>query len=306
MKLVIAEPIGAAGIALLRAQPGWEVVLTDPAGCHEHLADCDAIFLRSGLRLTAELLARAPRLQVIGRAGSGLDNIDHEAAHRAGIAVYNVPGGNAVAVAEHTFALMLALARHIPAASRSLRAGLWEKARFAGTELRGKTLGIVGLGRIGREVARRATAFEMHVAASDPYVDPRTAAACGATLTSLDRLLATSDYVSLHTALTGETRGLIGRAAFACLKPGARLINTARGAVVDRPALEEAIASGKLAGAGLDVFDPEPPEPGSPLLEWEGLVATPHLGGSTAEAQEAIGLRIAETVIAHLKEHSRA
>jgi D-3-phosphoglycerate dehydrogenase len=300
MKIVVAEPMAPAGVEMLQAQPGWDVVVSSPKEYMNHLADCDALFVRSAVKVTKDVLAKAPKLRVIGRAGVGVDNVDLDAASAAGVVVMNTPGGNAVSVAEHTLALMLALARAVPQASASTKSGKWEKKKFLGNELRGKTLGIIGLGSIGREVVKRATAFEMQIVAYDPYVSSQAAAGMGVQLVSLDSLLGASDYVSLHVAVTPETTKILGKDAFAKMKNGVRVINCARGELVDEEALAEAIASGKVAGAGLDVFDPEPPAAGNPLLASEALVATPHIGGSTEEAQEIVGIRIVEQVIDYL------
>jgi D-3-phosphoglycerate dehydrogenase len=301
MKIVVAEPMSPAGIQMLQAQPGWEIAVSDPKEYTNHLADCDALFVRSAVKVTREVLAKAPRLRVVGRAGVGVDNVDLEAASAAGVVVMNTPGGNAVSVAEHTLALMLALARAVPQASASTHSGKWEKKKFLGNELRGKTLGVIGFGSIGREVVKRARAFEMRILASDPYVSSQSAADSNAELVPLDRLLAESDYISLHLALTGETRRILSREAFAKMKEGVRIVNCARGELIDEAALTEALASGKVAGAGLDVFDPEPPEAKNALLKAETLIATPHIGGSTEEAQEIVGVRIVEQVIEYLK-----
>ncbi len=301
MKVVIAEPMSPAGIQLLEAQPGWEIVVSNPKDFLSHLAGCEAFFIRSAVKVTREVLAQAPRLRVIGRAGVGVDNVDLEAASAAGVVVMNTPGGNAVSVAEHAMALMLALARAVPQASASTHSGKWEKKKFLGNELRGKTLGLIGLGSIGREVVKRARAFEMRIIASDPYVSSQSAADINTELVPLDRLLVESDYISLHLALTGETRRILSREAFSKMKDGVRIINCARGELIDEAALAEALGSGKAAGAGLDVFDPEPPKAGNPLLKAETLIATPHIGGSTEEAQEIVGIRIVEQVIDYLR-----
>ena len=289
-----------AAIALLQSQKGWDVVVSNPKEYEAHLADCDALLVRSAVKVKAETLAKAPKLRVIGRAGVGVDNVDLNAATAAGVLVMNTPGGNAVSVAEHTFALMLGLARMVPAATASTTAGKWEKKKFLGNELRGKVLGVIGLGNIGQEVVRRARGFEMRVLASDPYVSAQTAANVGVELVPLDRLLAESDYISLHVAKTPETLKMLNAAAFAKMKDGARIINCARGELIDQTALCEVLVSGKLAGAGLDVFDPEPPAAGDALLAAPNLIATPHIAGSTEEAQEIVGIRIVEQMAEYL------
>ncbi len=292
--------MAAAGVAQLKAQPGWEVVVSNPKEYAPHLADCDVLFVRSAVKVTKDVLAQAPKLKVIGRAGVGVDNVDLAAATAAGVLVMNTPGGNAVSVAEHTMALMLAMARSIPQASVSTKAGKWEKKKLMGHELRGKILGVLGLGSIGREVVLRARAFEMRVFAADPYVSSQTASDLGVELVDADKLLAESDYISLHTALTPETRNLLNREAFAKMKPGVRVVNCARGELIDVEALREAIESGKVASAAIDVFSPEPPAPDLPLLALDRVIATPHIGGSTEEAQEIVGIRIVAQVIEYL------
>ena len=289
-----------AAIALLQAQKGWDVVVSNPKEYETHLADCEALIVRSAVKVRAETLAKAPKLRVIGRAGVGVDNVDLNAATAAGVLVMNTPGGNAVSVAEHTFALMLALARMVPAATASTTAGKWEKKKFLGNELRGKVLGVIGLGNIGQEVVRRARGFEMRVLASDPYVSAQTAANVGVELVPLERLLAESDYISLHVAKTPETVKMLNAAALAQMKNGVRIINCARGELIDPAALAEALASGKVAGAGLDVFETEPPAGGDALLAAPNLIATPHIAGATEEAQEIVGIRIVEQMAEYL------
>jgi D-3-phosphoglycerate dehydrogenase len=301
MKILIAEPMAAAAIDLFRAVEGFEVVVADPKTYQEHLGDAEALVVRSAVKVTPEVLAKAPKLKVIGRAGVGVDNVDMKAATAAGVLVMNTPGGNAVSVAEHTLALMLSLARMIPEASASTKAGKWEKKKFLGNELRGKTLGVVGLGNIGRELVLRARAFEMRIVGTDPYVNPQVAADLGVELVSLDRLLADSDYISLHVGVTEETRGMINAATIAKMKDGVRIINCARGELINQADLAAALSAGKVAGAGLDVFDPEPPKEGDPILSAPNLIATPHIGGSTEEAQEIVGIRIVQQMIEYLR-----
>lgn len=301
MNILIAEPMSPAGIELFRSQPGWNVIVSSPKEYAQHLAEADALLVRSAVQVNAEVLSKAPRLRVIGRAGVGVDNVDLDAATMAGVLVMNTPGGNAISVAEHTMALMLAMARHIPQASLSTRCGKWEKKKLLGNELRGKTLGIVGLGSIGRETLKRARSFEMRILAHDPYVTPAIADDLAAELVDLPVLLSQSDYITLHVALTPETSGILSREAFAQMKTGVRIVNCARGELVDEAALAEALASGKVAGAALDVFSKEPPPPDYPLFQHENVIATPHIGGSTAEAQEIVGVRIAEQVVEYLR-----
>src|SRR5271170_4991006 len=294
MKIIIADKISERGIALLR-ETGWEVLTPAAAAVPSELADADALIIRSATKVTAALLEKATRLRAIGRAGVGVDNVDVEAATRRGILVMNTPGGNAVSVAEHTIALMLGLARAVPQANASIQAGRWEKSSFSGTEMRGKTLGLVGLGRLGTEVARRARALEMKVLAYDPYVTPAAAREVEVELVSLDELLGQSDVISLHTSLSALTEKMVDAPAIAKMKRGARLINCARGELIDEAALAEALRSGKLAGAAVDTFAVEPPK-NSPLIGLPNLIATPHIAGSTAEAQEEVGTAIAQQV----------
>ncbi|HXZ81588.1 MAG TPA: phosphoglycerate dehydrogenase [Terriglobales bacterium] len=302
MKIVVAEKISPAAIDVLRQEPGWTIVTADqiPAGqLPSALADADALIVRSAVKVTADLLEHAPKLRVIGRAGIGVDNIELEAATRKGIAVMNTPGANAVAVAEHTLGLMLSLARHLCRASELTKSGKWEKKSLEGRELRGKTLGIIGLGRIGMEVARRARAFEMTAIAHDPYISPEIARENKVELKNLDEVFAQSDYLTLHMALTPQTAGFINATSIARMKKGVRIINCARGELVDEAALAEAIKSGHVAGAAIDVFLEEPPK-NTPLFPLENVVATPHIAGSTHEAQEAVGVQIAKQVREYL------
>jgi D-3-phosphoglycerate dehydrogenase / 2-oxoglutarate reductase len=282
MKIIVADKISERGIALLR-EGGWEVLTPSAATLPSELADADALVVRSATRVTAQLLEKAARLRAIGRAGVGVDNVDVDAATRRGILVMNTPGGNAVSVAEHTLALML------------VQAGKWEKSAFSGTEMRGKTIGLVGLGRVGTEVARRARALEMKVLAYDPYVTPAAAREVEVDLVALDDLLRQSDVISLHTSLSAQTDKLIDAATIAKMKKGVRIVNCARGELIDEAALAEALRSGQVAGAALDTFAPEPPK-NSPLVGLPNVIATPHIAGSTAEAQEEVGTAIAQQI----------
>lgn len=300
MKILVAEPLAPAAIDILRAQSGWNVVVSDPKNYAAHLADSDALLVRSAVKVTKEVLAAAPKLRVIGRAGVGVDNVDLPAATQAGVLVMNTPGGNAVSVAEHTLALMLSMARSVPQASNSTKAGKWEKKIFLGTELRGKTLGIVGLGSIGREVIKRARPFEMRIVGHDPYISSQSARDLGIELVSLQDLYRQSDYITLHVAFTPETDHMLNAEAFAQMKDGVRIVNCARGELVDQAALEAAIANGTVAGAALDVFETEPPGE-IPLFKLQAVVATPHIAGSTEEAQEIVGIRIVEQLVDYLK-----
>jgi D-3-phosphoglycerate dehydrogenase len=294
MKIIVADKISPHGVQLL-VDAGWEVKQPGATALGAELADADALIVRSATRVTDELLGQAPRLRIVGRAGVGVDNIDLEAATHRGILVVNTPGSSATSVAEHTLALMLAMARSVPQLNAAMHAGRWEKSGAAGAELRGKILGLVGLGRVGGEVARRARALEMRVLAHDPYLNAERAAEWGVELLPLADMLGQADYVSLHTALSPATEGLINQATLAQMKRGARLINTARGELVDEAALAEALGSGHLAGAGLDVFAIEPPG-NSPLMALANVIATPHVAGSTAEAQEEVGVQIAQQI----------
>ncbi|MBV8897347.1 MAG: phosphoglycerate dehydrogenase [Acidobacteriaceae bacterium] len=300
MKILVAEPLAPAALDMLRAQSDWDVVQADPKTYEPHLADCEALIVRSAVKVTPAVLAKAAKLRVIGRAGVGVDNVDLPAATEAGVLVMNTPGGNAVSVAEHTLALMLSMARSVPQASASTKSGKWEKKKFLGNELRGKTLGIVGLGSIGREVVKRARPFEMRIVGYDPYVSSQTAHDLGIELMSLPELYAASDYITLHVSLTPETDHMLHSQAFSQMKPGVRIVNCARGELIDQDALQSAIQSGTVAGAALDVFEKEPPAE-LPLLQLEPVVATPHIAGSTEEAQEIVGIRIVEQLIEYLK-----
>jgi D-3-phosphoglycerate dehydrogenase / 2-oxoglutarate reductase len=304
MKIVIAEKTSPAAVQLFREEAGWTVVtadqLTAPDALAAQLADADALVVRSAVDVNAKLLDHAGKLRVIGRAGVGVDNIELDAATRRGIVVMNTPGANAVAVAEHTFALMLALARHLSRADATTRAGKWEKKSLQGTELRGKTLGIVGLGRIGMEVASRARAFGMKVVAHDPFVAQAAVREKEITLTSLDEVYAVADYLSLHVGLTPQTHGMINAASIAKMKKGVRIVNCARGELIHDAELAAALKSGQVGGVAVDVFSQEPPKD-SPLLSAENVVATPHIAGSTNEAQEAVGVQIAQQVKEYLK-----
>ena len=298
MRVLVREPIAEAGVKLLRER--FEVDIDSASDLSERIGDYDALIVRSGTKVTADLIDRAERLKVIGRAGVGVDNVDVAAATRRGIVVANAPQSTVVSAAEHTIALLLALARNVPQAHAALREGRWERSRFGGIELAGKTLGIVGFGRIGQQVGRRARALEMRVVAYDPYVAPDRFRALGAEQsTDLHALLAESDFLTLHLTLTDETQGILGREALRAAKPGMRVVNVARGELVDENALAEALEQGRIAGAALDVFSAEPYS--GPLLQLPNVVVTPHLGASTEEAQDRAGLIVAEQVCAALE-----
>jgi len=301
MKVIVAEKISASAIELLH-EPRWTVVTPDQieGKLASHLESADALIVRSALQVDAALLANARKLRVIGRAGVGVDNIDLDAATRKGIAVMNTPGANAIAVAEHTLAMMLAMARHLCRANTLMHAGKWEKKSLQGSELRGKTLGVVGLGRVGMEVARRAKSFGMEIIAHDPFVSSVVAREQGIQMAKLEEIYAVADYVTLHVGLTPQTAGMINADSIKKMKKGVRLVNCARGELVDEAALAAALTRGHVAGAALDVFAEEPPK-SSPLIAMENVILTPHIGGSTHEAQEAVGYQIAQQVKEYLK-----
>jgi len=301
MKVVVAEKISSSAIDVLR-EPRWTIVTPDQVEgkLAAQLQSADALIVRSAVQVDADLLEHARKLRVIGRAGVGVDNIDLDAATRKGIAVMNTTGANAIAVAEHALALMLAMARHISRANELMHAGKWEKKSLQGTELRGKTLGIVGLGRIGMEVARRARAFGMEIVAHDPFVSTAVAKEQGIRLAKLEEVYAAADYLTLHVGLTPQTAGMINADSVKRMKRGVRLVNCARGELVDEAALAQAVKQGLVAGAALDVFIDEPLK-NSPLTAVENIILTPHIAGSTNEAQEAVGYQIAMQVKEYLK-----
>ena len=301
MKIVLAEKVSPATLAILKKEPGWNVVTADQiTDLPAELADADALIVRSAVQADAKLLAAAPKLRIIGRAGVGVDNIDAEEATRRGIVVMNTPRANAVAVAELTLGLMIAMCRSIPRADATMHAGKWDKKSLQGSELRGKTLGIVGLGRIGLEVARRARAFGMNLLGYDPFVAPVIARENDVTLVAIDEIFSKSDFLSLHVGLTPQTEGLINKTSLAIMKKGIRIVNCARGELIVDEALAEAIQSGHVAGAALDVFRKEPLKD-SPYFAQENVLLSPHIAGSTDEAQEAIGIQLANQVRDYLK-----
>lgn len=298
MKILIADEISERALEVLRAESSWQVVDLPRNGrgsVEEEIRDADALIVRSATKVTAELLDGAGRLRAVGRAGVGVDNVDLDAATKKGVVVMNTPGGNATSVAEHAMALLLALARRIPQADRSVKSGRWEKRELVGIELRSKTLGLIGCGRVGSEVARHAQGFGMAVIAYDPYVSSRLAAEQNVKLVSLEELMKGSDFVSLHATLTAETRYLVNAQRLALAKPGVRIINCARGELVNEADLLRALESGHVAAAGLDVFETEPPRD-LRLASHPNVIATPHIGASTEEAQEIVGISIAKQV----------
>ena len=300
-RVLVTDPLAEEGLAYLRQHVAVDVRLgLSPRGLAEAIGGYEGLIVRSGTQVTAQVIQAADRLAVIGRAGTGVDNIDLEAATLRGVVVVNVPNSNAVSVAEHTIALLLALARHLPQADASLRARRWSRQGLEGIEVRGKKLGIIGLGRIGSAVAQRAQGLEMEVMGHDPFVSVDYAARQGVTLMSLEELLRKSDFISLHVPLTERTRNLIGAEELAMMKPTAHLINCARGGIVDEEALHAALDAGNLAGAALDVFAEEPLAD-SPLLRNERVILTPHLAATTDEAQRQAAREIARQVVEVLK-----
>jgi D-3-phosphoglycerate dehydrogenase / 2-oxoglutarate reductase len=298
MRVLVREQIADAGLELLRAH--FDVDVDRDSDLAEIIGRYDGIVIRSATKLTKELIDRGENLKVIGRAGVGVDNVDVEAATRRGIVVANAPESTVISAAEHTIGLLLALSRHIPQAHAALAQGRWERSRFGGIELSGRTLGVLGFGRIGQQVARRALGLEMRVVAYDPFVAKDRFRELGVDRAEApEELYALADFVTLHLPLTDETRGSIGADVFAKLRDGVRLVNCARGELVDEGALVEALRSGKVAAAALDVFSTEPYS--GPLLELENVVATPHLAASTEEAQDRAGVIVAEQIVAALE-----
>jgi D-3-phosphoglycerate dehydrogenase len=300
MKVIVADKISARGVQLLKEQPGWNIVLTTKDTLNTEITDADALIVRSATKVTAELLDQAKKLRAVGRAGVGVDNIDLEAATKRGILVMSTPGGSSVSVAEHTFALLLALVRQLPKFDAAMREGRWEKSS-SGAEVRGKTLGLIGLGRIGSEVASRAEAFDMRVVAFDPFISEAAARELSVELVPFEQLLAECDFISMHTAVSPQTREMINAASIAKMKKGVRIINAARGELINEADLAAAIKSGHVAGAALDVFAEEPPK-NCPLIGLPNVITTPHVAGSTAEAQEELGTQVALQIRDYLVE----
>jgi D-3-phosphoglycerate dehydrogenase len=303
LKILICDGLDESGLKILRAAEGVVADMPDGLDAAEIkaiLPEYDAMIVRSRTKVTADLLENAQRLKVVGRAGTGVDNIDVQSASARGILIMNTPGANAVAAAEHTLALMLALARHVPQATDSMRRGLWEKKKFVGTELYHQTLGIIGLGKIGSIVADRALGLKMEVLAYDPHIVPEMAAVLGVEYVTLDELLARSDFITIHTPLNDTTRRILNRESLAKAKPGVRILNCARGGLVDEQVLCELLSTGYVAGAALDVFEKEPPL-GSPLLELPNAIFTPHLGASSQQAQENVSKIIVAQILDYLQ-----
>ena len=298
-KVLLSDKLAPEGIEILSRTPGIEVDSRpglDAAELISTIGGYEGLIIRSGTTVTRDVVAAADRLRVIGRAGIGVDNIDIDAASKRGIVVMNTPGGNNVTTAEHTISMMLSMARHIPQANASLRAGQWRRGDFLGTEVANKTLGIIGTGNIGSIVAALAKGLHMNIVAYDPYITEQAAARLGVELVDLDQLYARADFISVHTPLTPDTRGLIAGEAFEKMKPGVRVLNCARGGIIDEQALLAALESGKVAGAAMDVFCDEPPGGDHPLVSHPRVVATPHLGASTGEAQLNVAIAVAEQV----------
>ena len=295
-KILVADEVSDSGLQPLR-DAGFIVEKQTglaPPDLIDALSDCQGLVVRSETKVTAQVMDAATELRVIGRAGVGVDNIDVPAATARGIVVMNAPDGNTITTAEHTIALLIALARNVPQANSSLKSGKWARKGFIGVELQGKTLGVVGLGRIGRAVSGRARAFGMQIVAFDPFIAPEQARDLEIEVAPLDDVFARADFLTVHTPLTADTRGIVGEAAFAKMKHGVRIINCARGGLVDETALYDAIKSGIVAGAALDVFEKEPPDGDNPLLGLDEIIVTPHLGASTTEAQEGVAFTVAE------------
>ncbi|TAK32821.1 MAG: phosphoglycerate dehydrogenase [Chloroflexota bacterium] len=300
MRIIVCDPIASDGVELLRTQADVDVRVGLTAEVLESvIGEYDAAVVRSETKITARILAAGSRLKVVGRAGVGIDNIDVEAATQHGIVVVNAPTGNNIAAAEHAIALMFSLARRIPQAHASLKAGKWERSKFMGTELRSKTLGVIGLGKIGTAVARRALGLEMKVLGFDPFISPEHARSINVQLVSLDELLRNCDFITIHTPLTSSTRNLIGARQFTMMKPTACIVNTSRGDIIEEHALYAAVEEGQIAGAAIDVFVEEPAT-NSILLKSNKIVVTPHLGGSTKEAQVSVAVDVADQILAVL------
>ncbi len=302
--VLVAEPLGTAGAERLKSAADIEAIFAEGHGraeILELLQESSGLIVRSGTQVDAAMIAAGPNLRVIGRAGVGVDNIDLHAAAQQGIAVVNTPEANMLAAAEHAFALLLATARRVTESHNSLAAGEWDRKQFTGVQLAGATLGLVGFGRIGRAVGRRALAFEMAVLATDPYIAPETAREHGASLVALDELLAVSDFVSLHAVAQSDGSALLDAAALAVIKPGAIVVNAARGSLIDAAAAREALDNGRLGGLGIDVYDPEPPLVDHPLIGHPRVVHTPHLGASTSAAQRDVSVQVVAKVLAALR-----
>ena len=306
-RILVTDKLSDKGLAILNQHEDLQV--DEKLSCSvdelkELISSYDAILIRSGTTLTGDILEHANELKVIGRAGVGVDNVDLDAASRKGIVVMNAPSGNTLSTAELTISMLLSLARNIPQANASMKSKKWDRKAFLGTELYGKTLGVVGFGRIGREVAKRMQSFGMDVIAYDPYASSESAASLGVSISNdLDSVLTVSDFITLHTPLTDETRNLIDAESLAKLKKGVKIINCARGGLVDEEALTASIKKGQVAGAAFDAYSVEPPAEDHPFYELDNVIMTPHLGASTKEAQENVAIDVANQVVAMLKEN---
>jgi D-3-phosphoglycerate dehydrogenase (EC 1.1.1.95) len=300
-RILVSDPVAEEGLTLLRGHFSVDArtELTEDQ-LVDIIGEYDALVVRSGTQVTGRIIEAGKKLKIIGRAGTGVDNIEVESATKRGIPVVNAPEGNTLAATEHTIAMMLALARNIPQANASLRKRQWKRSKFIGFELNEKALGILGLGRIGREVAKRAIAMDMRCLAYDPFISAERARALGVELMPLDEVIQKADVITVHTPLTKETTHLINAERIARMKDGVRIVNCARGGIIDEKALYEGLKSGKIAGAAIDVFEEEPPLE-SPLLEMENVVATPHLGASTVEAQQNVAITVAKEIITVLQ-----
>ena len=302
-RVLVSDKLSSEGLEILKSAPDMQVdniTGLKPQELAEKIGPYHGLIVRSASTVNAEVIAAAENLRVIGRAGVGVDNVNVEAATKRGIVVMNTPAGNNITTAEHAISMMLALARSIPQATASMKSGKWEKSRFTGSEVFNKTLGILGIGNIGSLVAERALGLKMRVIAYDPFISQQAAQRLGVELVSVDDLYARSDFISVHTPLNAETRGLVGAAAFAKMKKGVRVINCARGGIVDEEALAAAINEGKVDGAAVDVFAKEPPPPDNPLLKLDKVILTPHLGAATTEAQLNVAIAIAHQVVNYL------
>lgn len=302
MKVLVSDSISSKGVEILK-KAGFEVDVKIGLKSEELksiIGEYDALIIRSATKVTSEIIETADKLKVIGRAGTGVDNVDKVAATKKGIVVMNTPGGNTITTAEHTIAMLFALVRQIPQATASMKSGKWEKKKFIGVELYNKTIGIIGLGRIGTEVAKRTQCMGMNVLAYDPFLSDERAEELGIIKTDLERIFAEADFITIHTPLTSETKYLINKNTIKKMKKGVYIINCARGGIVNEKDLYEAIQAGKVAGAALDVFEKEPPEEGYALIADERVICTPHLGASTLEAQENVAVAIAEQVVDYL------
>jgi len=307
--VLVPDNVNQKAIDILKNTDGIKVTAPgkmERADLLNAIGDADAIIIRSGVKADAELLDAATNLKAIARAGVGVDNVDLDKASQNGVVVMNTPGGNTISTAEHTFGLMIALAHHIPVGHQSMAEGRWDRKKFMGVELKGKTLGIIGLGRIGQAIATRAQAFEMTVVAYDPYLPADVAEGINVELMSLDDLYAQADFITLHALVTDETKNMINADAIAKMKDGVRIVNAARGALINSADLADAIQSGKVAGAALDVYEVEPPPEDHPLVGLSGVIHTPHLAASTSDAQITVAIEAAELIIDYLLQDKSA